>query len=155
MVREDLLTRKSSTNLKGALGLASLGNTCVLSTSESVLTSSCMLFRQLPSLVGLETLHMRDTQRSLANLPSSLETLTCLQDLDLSFNDMPKVPDALYTLPSLRRLNLSNNAITELAMALGKYNSSLKTKYVRLFIHYNVFLYNCFTITMSPPRMKL
>ncbi|XP_054268551.1 protein flightless-1 [Macrosteles quadrilineatus] len=74
--------------------------------------------RQLPSLVGLETLHMRNTQRTLANLPASLEMLTNLQDLDLSFNNLPKVPDALYTLPTLRRLNLSSNCITELAMAL-------------------------------------
>lgn len=71
---------------------------------------------------------MRDTQRNLANFPSSLETLTNLSDLDLSFNDLPKVPDALYTLPSLRRINLSNNSITELAMALGK------SAYVLLFI---------------------
>lgn len=74
--------------------------------------------RQLPSLVGLETLHMRNTQRTLANMPPSLESLTNLTDLDLSYNDLPKVPDALYTLPGLKRLNLSNNAITELSLAL-------------------------------------
>lgn len=78
------------------------------------------MYRQLPSLVGLETLHMRDTQRTLANMPPSLESLTNLRDLDLSYNDLPKVPDALYTLPGLKRLNLSNNAITELSLALGK-----------------------------------
>ena len=76
--------------------------------------------RQLPSLVGLETLHMRDTQRTLANMPPSLESLTNLTDLDLSYNNLPKVPDALYTLPGLKRLNLSNNSITELSLALGK-----------------------------------
>ncbi|XP_046688250.1 LOW QUALITY PROTEIN: protein flightless-1-like [Homalodisca vitripennis] len=74
--------------------------------------------RQLPSLVGLETLHMRDTQRSPDNMPTSLEMLSNLRDVDLSFNDLPKVPDALYTVPTLRRLNLSSNCITELAMAL-------------------------------------
>lgn len=77
-------------------------------------------YRQLPSLVNIETLHMRDTQRTLANMPSSLETLTNLQDVDLSYNNLTRVPDALYTLTSLRRLNLSGNCITELAMALGK-----------------------------------
>lgn len=76
--------------------------------------------RQLPSLVALETLHMRDTQRSLVNMPPSLETLTSLTDLDLSHNDLPKVPDALYTLTNLRRLNLSSNEISELSFALGK-----------------------------------
>ncbi|RZF40467.1 hypothetical protein LSTR_LSTR000346 [Laodelphax striatellus] len=74
--------------------------------------------RQLPSLTELETLHMRDTHRTLANMPGSLEMLTKLTDVDLSHNDLPKVPDALYTLPSLRRLNLSDNDISELSLAL-------------------------------------
>lgn len=78
-------------------------------------------YRQLPSLTSLETLHMRDTQRTLNNMPSSLEMLTSLTDLDLSRNELPRVPDALYTLTNLRRLNLSNNSITELSLALGKY----------------------------------
>lgn len=73
--------------------------------------------RQLPSLTSLVTLHMRDTQRTLNNMPASLETLVNLADLDLSRNDLPRVPDALYTLPNLRRLNLSNNVITELPVA--------------------------------------
>lgn len=64
---------------------------------------------------------MRDTQRTLNNMPSSLETLACLTDLDLSRNELPRVPDALYTLTNLRRLNLSNNLITELSLALGMY----------------------------------
>lgn len=64
---------------------------------------------------------MRDTQRTLNNMPASLETLVNLADLDLSRNDLPRVPDALYTLPNLRRLNLSNNVITELPVAFGKY----------------------------------
>ncbi|KAK7571791.1 hypothetical protein V9T40_014263 [Parthenolecanium corni] len=76
------------------------------------------LLRQLPSLTSLETLHMRDTKRTLSNMPSSLETLTCLTDLDLSQNELPRVPDALYTLTNLKRLNLSNNVIAELSLAL-------------------------------------
>lgn len=75
--------------------------------------------RQLPSLTSLETLHMRDTQRTLNNMPGSLETLTNLTDLDLSRNELPRIPDALYTLTNLKRLNLSNNVITELPLALG------------------------------------
>lgn len=81
-----------------------------------------MIYRQLPSLTSLETLHMRDTQRTLSNMPSSLEMLTCLTDLDLSQNELPRVPDALYTLTNLRRLNLSNNLITELSLALGMFS---------------------------------
>lgn len=73
----------------------------------------------MPSLVALETLHMRDTQRTLSNLPNSLEMLTNLTDVDLSYNSLPKVPDCLYTLSNIRRLNLSNNEITDLSLALG------------------------------------
>ncbi len=57
-------------------------------------------------------------------MPGSLETLTCLTDLDLSMNELPRVPDALYTLTNLRRLNLSNNVITELSLVLGTLNFS-------------------------------
>lgn len=71
--------------------------------------------RQLPSLVNLETLQMRNTQRSLTNFPTSLETLTNLAEVDLAQNALPKVPDALYSLPNLKRLNLSENEITELS----------------------------------------
>ncbi|XP_012256387.1 protein flightless-1 isoform X2 [Athalia rosae] len=74
--------------------------------------------RQLPSLMNLTTLQMRDTQRTLSNIPSSLESLTNLQELDLSQNELPRVPDALYSLPNLRRLNLSDNQITELSTAI-------------------------------------
>ncbi|KAK7794573.1 hypothetical protein R5R35_003590 [Gryllus longicercus] len=74
--------------------------------------------RQLPSLMNLETLHMRNTQRTLNNIPTNLETLTNLNDLDLAQNSLPKVPDALYALPNLRRLNLSDNEITELSQAV-------------------------------------
>lgn len=70
--------------------------------------------------MNLTTLQMRDTQRTLNNIPSSLETLTNLQELDLSMNNLPRVPDALYSLSNLRRLNLSDNQITELSMAIGK-----------------------------------
>ncbi|XP_049849364.1 protein flightless-1 [Schistocerca gregaria] len=74
--------------------------------------------RQLPSLMNLETLHMRDTQRTLSNIPSNLDSLTNLRDLDLAQNALPKVPEALYALPNLRRLNLSDNEITELSQAV-------------------------------------
>ncbi|KAJ8955152.1 hypothetical protein NQ318_009045 [Aromia moschata] len=71
--------------------------------------------RQLPSLLNLETLHMRNTQRNLNNFPSNLENLTNLTDHK---NALPKVPEALYSLPNLKRLNLSENEITELSTAM-------------------------------------
>ncbi|XP_014245300.1 protein flightless-1 [Cimex lectularius] len=74
--------------------------------------------RQLPSLLFLQTLHMRDTQRTLGNLPPTLETLTKLTDIDLSYNCLTKVPDCLYTLPNIKRLNLSNNEISEITIGV-------------------------------------
>nr|XP_049694394.1 protein flightless-1 [Helicoverpa armigera] len=77
--------------------------------------------RQLPSLQSLEVLHMRNTQRTLANLPASLDTLSNLSDVDLSKNALTKVPDALYSLLSLKRLNLSDNEITEVSSAMDNW----------------------------------
>ncbi|XP_034938811.1 protein flightless-1 [Chelonus insularis] len=74
--------------------------------------------RQLPSLMNLTTLQMRNSQRTLNNIPSSLESLTNLQELDLSQNALPRIPDALYSLPNLKRLNLSDNQISELSSAI-------------------------------------
>jgi Leucine-rich repeat (LRR) protein len=53
-------------------------------------------------------------------MPSSLEALTSLVELDLAQNNLPRVPDALYTLPNLKRLNLSDNELTEISHAIGK-----------------------------------
>lgn len=74
--------------------------------------------RQLPSLINLETLQMRNTQRTLQNFPTNLENLANLRELDLAQNSLPKVPDALYSLPNLTRLNLSENEITELSTGM-------------------------------------
>ncbi|XP_055907906.1 protein flightless-1 [Eupeodes corollae] len=71
--------------------------------------------RQLPSLQNLEVLNMRNTQRTLLNFPTTLDSLSNLAELDLSQNCLPKVPDCLYNLPNLKRLNLSDNEITELS----------------------------------------
>lgn len=76
--------------------------------------------------MNLTELQMRNTQRTLHNIPSRLESLTNLQELDLSQNGLPRVPDALYSLPNLRRLNLSDNLITELSTAIGMQNSLFK-----------------------------
>lgn len=83
--------------------------------------------RQLPSLHALQTLHLRNTQRNLQNLPQSLEMLTNLSDIDLSQNELPKVPDFLYTLPNLKRLNLSDNLIDKISMDIGEAWKELET----------------------------
>ncbi|XP_077019526.1 protein flightless-1 homolog isoform X2 [Tamandua tetradactyla] len=77
--------------------------------------------RQLPAMTALQTLHLRNTQRTQSNLPTSLEGLSSLADVDLSCNDLTRVPECLYTLPSLRRLNLSSNQITELSLCIDQW----------------------------------
>ncbi|CAL8141139.1 unnamed protein product [Orchesella dallaii] len=75
-------------------------------------------FRQLPSLVGLQTLHMRNTQRCLTNFPNNLEALSNLTDIDLSQNLLTKIPDGLFTVPTLKRLNLSENQMKEVPSSI-------------------------------------
>ncbi|XP_023591312.1 protein flightless-1 homolog isoform X5 [Trichechus manatus latirostris] len=77
--------------------------------------------RQLPAMLALQTLHLRNTQRTQNNLPTSLEGLSNLSDVDLSCNDLARVPECLYTLPSLRRLNLGSNQITELSLCIDQW----------------------------------
>lgn len=76
--------------------------------------------RQLPSLMKLKTLHMRNTQRTCSNIPSTLDYLTNLSDLDLAQNALPKIPEAIYSLINLKRLNLSDNEIAEMSSSLGE-----------------------------------
>ncbi|MBW00433.1 Protein flightless-1, partial [Eschrichtius robustus] len=76
---------------------------------------------QLPAMTALQTLHLRNTQRTQGNLPTSLEGLSHLADVDLSCNDLTRVPECLYTLPSLRRLNLSSNQISELSLCIDQW----------------------------------
>ncbi len=78
-----------------------------------------LLFRQLTALTQLTTLHLRNTQRNLNNIPPQLDMLTQLADVDLSQNELTRVPEAFYRLASLKRLNLSSNCITELASVIG------------------------------------
>ncbi|XP_077967219.1 protein flightless-1 homolog [Styela clava] len=77
--------------------------------------------RQLPSMIGIKTLHLRNTQRSLSNFPSSLDTLKFLEDVDLSHNEFTRIPESLYTCQTLRRLNLSNNQIHELSLLVDSW----------------------------------
>lgn len=83
--------------------------------------------RQLTSLTNLRELHLRDTQRSFTNLPTSLETLEKLTHIDLSQNNLPKVPSLLFSLPSLKRINLSDNEITDLPPDFGDFWKNLES----------------------------
>ncbi|XP_038064629.1 protein flightless-1 homolog isoform X2 [Patiria miniata] len=74
--------------------------------------------RQLTSLTQLQSLHLRNTQRNLNNVPPQMDALVNLSDVDLSFNHLSGVPEGLYKLSSLKRLNLSSNVITELSSAM-------------------------------------
>uniref|UniRef100_A0A673INB6 Protein flightless-1 homolog n=1 Tax=Sinocyclocheilus rhinocerous TaxID=307959 RepID=A0A673INB6_9TELE len=77
--------------------------------------------RQLPAMVALQTLHLRNTQRTQNNMPTSLEGLTNLADVDLSCNDLSRVPECLYSLANLKRLNLSSNQISELSLCIDQW----------------------------------
>ncbi|KAM9494572.1 protein flightless-1 homolog [Clarias gariepinus] len=77
--------------------------------------------RQLPAMVALQTLHLRNTQRTQSNMPTSLEGLSHLADVDLSCNDLTRVPECLYSLASLKRLNLSSNQISEMSLCIDQW----------------------------------
>ncbi|XP_063791018.1 protein flightless-1 homolog [Pseudophryne corroboree] len=77
--------------------------------------------RQLPAMVALQTLHLRNTQRLQSNIPTSLEGLSNLSDVDLSMNDLTRLPECLYTLANLKRLNLSSNQISELSLCIDQW----------------------------------
>lgn len=70
--------------------------------------------KQLPSMIELRVLHMRNTQRNSSNVPLMLDNLINLEDVDFSQNDLRDVPDALLDLKNLRKLNLSDNQISKL-----------------------------------------
>uniref|UniRef100_A0A2I3GC84 FLII actin remodeling protein n=1 Tax=Nomascus leucogenys TaxID=61853 RepID=A0A2I3GC84_NOMLE len=92
-----------------------------LENAKNMLVLNLSHNRQLPAMTALQTLHLRSTQRTQSNLPTSLEGLSNLADMDLSCNDLTRVPECLYTLPSLRRLNLSSNQITELSLCIDQW----------------------------------
>lgn len=58
---------------------------------------------------------MSNTQRTIQNFPTTLDSLSNLVELDMSRNSLQKVPQCLYNLSNLQRLNLSENDITELS----------------------------------------
>ncbi|VIO90379.1 Flightless-I protein homolog, putative [Brugia malayi] len=70
--------------------------------------------KQLPSMKALRVLHMRNTSRTLENIPPTLDDLDNLQDVDFSHNNLPEVPDCLYKLKKLRKLDISHNQIKKI-----------------------------------------
>uniref|UniRef100_A0A8C6G3N0 Protein flightless-1 homolog n=1 Tax=Moschus moschiferus TaxID=68415 RepID=A0A8C6G3N0_MOSMO len=92
-----------------------------LENAKNMLVLNLSHNRQLPALTALQTLHLRNTQRTQSNLPTSLEGLSHLADVDLSCNDLTRVPECLYALPGLRRLNLSSNQIAELSLCIDQW----------------------------------
>ena len=60
----------------------------------------------------LKCLALSDTRIDLEKLCSVLQSLSQLEDLDLSDNDYNNIPEALYAVLSLVNLNLSGNKIT-------------------------------------------
>uniref|UniRef100_A0A4W6CB64 Protein flightless-1 homolog n=1 Tax=Lates calcarifer TaxID=8187 RepID=A0A4W6CB64_LATCA len=86
--------------------------------------------RQLPAMVALQTLHLRNTQRTQKNIftyilyffLSFLAPFTNASlYVDLSCNDLTRVPECLYSLGSLKRLNLSSNQISELSLCIDQW----------------------------------
>ncbi|VDK53588.1 unnamed protein product [Anisakis simplex] len=65
---------------------------------------------------ALRVLHMRNTCRTLDNIPPILDDLDNLQDVDFSSNELPQVPDCVYKLKSLRKLDLSHNQIERIEL---------------------------------------
>ncbi|KAH9501981.1 hypothetical protein DERF_012784 [Dermatophagoides farinae] len=74
----------------------------------------------LQSLHSLQSLNLSNTQRTLQNMPTSLDNLTNLTELNLSSNELHRIPDVVYTLTSLKRLNLSDNQITEISTSIDQ-----------------------------------
>ncbi|TKR57749.1 hypothetical protein L596_030409 [Steinernema carpocapsae] len=70
--------------------------------------------KQLPSLKTLRVLHMRNTHRTLDNIPYAFDDMDNLAELDFAKNDLPAVPEAVYKLRNLRKLDLSSNKISEM-----------------------------------------
>ncbi|XP_015752858.1 PREDICTED: protein flightless-1 homolog [Acropora digitifera] len=82
---------------------------------------------ELSHLMKLEHLSLKENK--LASIHGDLSTLSHLRvrksvvyvymviiaDLDLSYNDLPRVPEPVYLIASLKRVNLSHNQITEVS----------------------------------------
>ena len=74
----------------------------------------------------LRTLHMRNTQRNGTNIPTNLEGLVHLTDVDLSENSLTRIPEGLLKVPNLKRVNLGSNQIDQVSPDIEKW-SKLET----------------------------
>lgn len=72
--------------------------------------------RAVAAIKHLQVLHLSNTQRRLDNIPSELDRLEKLVDLDLSENQLNRIPEPVFQLRSLRKLDVSRNSITDLSM---------------------------------------
>ena len=126
MTTTDLLHLDLSNNELDALPpqLRRLSNLQTLILSHNPL--SHFQIRPLPALTDLRTLHLRNTQRTLTNIPTNLESLVHLADVDLSQNQLTKIPEGILSLTNLKRLNLGSNEIEEISPEIEKW-SQLET----------------------------
>ncbi|CAI4229081.1 unnamed protein product [Auanema sp. JU1783] len=79
--------------------------------------------KQLPSMTALRVLHMRNTNRTLDNIPPTLDDLENLTDVDFAENNLSAVPDALFKLKNLRKLDISSNKITNFVLPEGSWEN--------------------------------
>lgn len=70
--------------------------------------------KSLFSLEELTHLELRDTGRTLSNIPPEFADLANLTDLDLSSNQLTSIPPTLFLLSKLKRLNISENQLRTL-----------------------------------------
>merc|ERR1719414_2357403 len=121
MTTTDLLHLDLANNELDALPpqLRRLSNLQTLILSNNPL--SHFQIRPLPALLDLRTLHLRNTQRTLANIPANLESLVHLADVDLSQNQLTKIPEGILALPGLKRLNLGSNQIDEVSPLIERW----------------------------------
>ncbi|XP_023344300.1 protein flightless-1 isoform X2 [Eurytemora carolleeae] len=122
MATADLLHLDLANNELDALPpqLRRLGNLQTLVLSNNPL--SHFQIRPLPALTELRTLHLRNTQRTLSNIPVNLEPLVHLADVDLSQNHLTKIPEGLLVISGLKRLNLGSNMIDEVSPGIERWN---------------------------------
>ncbi|KAI6200973.1 hypothetical protein M3Y96_00791600 [Aphelenchoides besseyi] len=64
------------------------------------------------SMKNLRVLRLQNTNRTLNNLPLSLEDMPNISELDLSGNELSVIPDAVFTLKKLRKFNMSRNKLS-------------------------------------------
>lgn len=82
--------------------------------------------RLIERLKSLQVLQMVNTNRKINNMPTNMDELTNLVELNLSSNKLTRVPDDLVHLKQLNRLNLSDNHIEKLPNDFGSWWPSLR-----------------------------